>query len=951
MTTTNRIVFTLLVLFVSVKSFSQQSIAVKVNLSGNWQFRIDSLDRGEQEQWYNKTFSETVVLPGSMTSNQKGNEISVHTKWTGSIVDSSWFFKTQYERFRQPGNIKVPFWLQPIKYYTGAAWYQKKITIPATWKEKEMFLSIERSHWETTVWIDGKKVGTQNSLSTQQVFYLGTLKAGEHQLSIRVDNRVKQVDVGQNSHSISDHTQTNWNGMIGEIALTAKPKLYIGDVALYPDIKNKIVTAKILVRNNSGKKVTASLQLLAVSSNKSAEKLNQLYRKVTVDTDSSFIEINYPMGSNPLLWDEFHPDIYSMKLVLQSDVGADEKQVQFGMREFKARGTQFEVNNRPIFLRGTLECAIFPLTGFPPTDTSSWMRIFRIAKSFGLNNFRFHSWCPPEAAFDAADRSGIYLQIECASWANQGSSLGDGKPIDQFIYDESKRIVTAYGNHPSFCMMAYGNEPAGKNQVAYLTGFVNYWKKNDARRVYTSGAGWPVIAANEYNNFADPRIQQWGGGLTSVINGKNPSTNYDWTKIIAAYTVPVVSHEIGQWCVYPDFKEISKYKGVLKARNFEIFQTVLRENGLGNYADSFLLASGKLQTLCYKSDIEAALRTKGMGGFHLLDLHDFPGQGTALVGVLNPFWEEKGYVTAKEYSAFCNSTVPLVRFPKMIYLNNEELILPVEVAHFGPKELRNVTPVWEIKDVTGKILFKGSLPQTDIKIGNGNQAGKIVQSLSTIKEASKLILSVSIENYQNTWDFFVYPATLPKTPADILIAQSFDDAVLDKLKNGGKVLITLPKGSIRKEAGGTIAIGFSSIFWNTAWTGGQPPHTLGILVNPKHPAFNQFPTDYYSNWQWWDAMSHSNAILLDSVSKGIKPVVRVIDDWVTARSLGLVIECKVGNGKLLLTSIDLISENEKRPEAKQLLYSLLNYMEGKLFNPADKVEWERLKKLVNTEPH
>lgn len=951
MTTTNRIVFTLLVLFVSVKSFSQQNSAVKVNLSGNWQFRIDSLDRGEQEQWYNKTFSETVVLPGSMTSNQKGNEISVHTKWTGSIVDSSWFFKPQYERFRQPGNIKVPFWLQPIKYYTGAAWYQKKITIPATWKEKEMFLRIERSHWETTVWIDGKKMGTQNSLSTQQVFYLGTLKAGEHQLSIRVDNRVKQVDVGQNSHSISDHTQTNWNGMIGEIALTAKPKLYIGDVALYPDVKNKIVTAKILVRNNSGKKATASLQLFAVSSNKSAEKLNQLYRKVTIDTDSSFIEINYPMGSNPLLWDEFHPDIYSMKLVLQSDVGADEKQVQFGMREFKARGTQFEVNNRPIFLRGTLECAIFPLTGFPPTDASSWMRIFRIAKSFGLNNFRFHSWCPPEAAFDAADRSGIYLQIECASWANQGSSLGDGKPIDQFIYDESKRIVNAYGNHPSFCMMAYGNEPAGKNQVAYLTGFVNYWKKNDARRVYTSGAGWPVIAANEYNNSPDPRIQQWGGGLTSVINGKNPSADYDWTKIITAYTVPVVSHEIGQWCVYPDFKEISKYKGVLKARNFEIFQTVLRENGLGNYADSFLLASGKLQTLCYKSDIEAALRTKGMGGFHLLDLHDFPGQGTALVGVLNPFWEEKGYVTAKEYSAFCNSTVPLVRFPKMIYLNNEELILPVEVAHFGSRELQNVTPVWEIKDATGKILFRGSLPQTDIKIGNGNQVGKIVQSLSTIVEASKLILSVNIGDFQNTWDFFVYPATLPKAPADILIAQSFDAAVLEKLNNGGKVLITLPKGSIRKEAGGTIAIGFSSIFWNTAWIGGQPPHTLGILVNPKHPAFNQFPTDYYSNWQWWDAMSHSNALLLDSVSKGIKPVVRVIDDWVTARSLGLVIECKVGNGKLLLTSIDLISENEKRPEAKQLLYSLINYMEGKLFNPADKVEWERLKKLVNTEPH
>lgn len=947
MNTANRIVFTLLVVFVSLKTFRQQNIAAKINLSGNWQFRIDSIDRGEQEQWYNKTFTEMVVLPGSMTTNNKGNEISVYTKWTGSIVDSSWFFKPQYERFRQPGNIKVPFWLQPVKYYSGAAWYQKKITIPANWKEKDVVLNIERSHWETTVWIDGKKIGSQNSLSTKQLFCLGGLKAGEHQLSIRVDNRVKQLNVGQNSHSISDHTQTNWNGMIGEIALTARPKLYIDEVALYPDIKNKTVTAKILIRNNSGKSSNASLQLLAVSTNQSAQRLNQLKKEITIEADSSLIEINYPMGSNPLLWDEFHPDIYSMKLMLQSNVGNDEKLVQFGMREFKAAGTQFEVNGRPIFLRGTLECAIFPLNGFPPTDTAAWMRIFRVAKSFGLNHFRFHSWCPPEAAFDAADRSGIYLQIECASWANQGSSLGDGQPIDQFIYDESKRIVDAYGNRPSFCMMAYGNEPAGKNQVAYLSNFVNYWKKKDARRVYTSGAGWPVIAANDYNNFPEPRIQQWGDGLKSVINGKNPSTDYDWIKTISAYTVPVVSHEIGQWCVYPDFKEISKYKGVLKAKNFEIFQSTLNENGLGNYADSFLLASGKLQTLCYKSDIEAALRTKGMGGFHLLDLHDFPGQGTALVGVLSPFWEEKGYVTAKEYSAFCNSTVPLVRFPKMVYLNNEELVLPVEVAHFGSKELQRVTPVWEIKDVNGKVLFKGSLPLTGIKIGNGNQVGKIVQQLSTITEASKLILSVSINNYQNTWDFFVYPAALPGVGNEILVAQRFDDAVLEKLNNGGKVLITLPKGSIKKDAGGSIAIGFSSIFWNTAWTGGQAPHTLGILVNPKHPAFNQFPTDYYSNWQWWDAMSHSNAIVLDSVSKGMKPIVRVIDDWVTARSLGLVIECNVGNGKLLLTSVDLISDNEKRPEAKQLLYSLINYMKGESFNPADKVEWMRLKKLVN----
>lgn len=945
----NRFYF-LLVIIVScfVSTISGQQIRnERINLSGKWRFRIDSFDKGEHQHWFNQILDETVKLPGSMTTNNKGNDITVNTAWTGSIFDSSWFVQSRYERYRQPGNIKVPFWLQPVKYYSGAAWYQRTIVIPASWREKIVELFIERSHWETSVWLDGSSIGTQNSLSTAQVFHLTGVKPGAHQLTIRIDNRTKLIDVGPNSHSISDHTQTNWNGMIGKIHLTAKPKAYIDEVALYPDVKNKTVAAKILIRNKSGKPVNTNLELIAVSQNQFVEKLKNTNRQITIEGDSLYLETTYSMGKDPKLWDEFHPNLYSMKMKLTSDFGISEKEIQFGMREFKSEGTQFVINGRKTFLRGTLECAIFPKTGYPPTDTSSWLRIFRVAKSFGLNHIRFHSWCPPEAAFVAADHSGFYLQIESGSWANWGTSLGDGQPIDQYLYNESNRIIKDYGNHPSFCLMTYGNEPGGKNHVSYLTDFVNYWKKKDARRVYTSGAGWPVIIENDYHNISDPRIQHWEEGIKSIINSKPPASDYDWRNIISKYKVPTVSHEIGQWCVYPDFKEIKKYTGVLKAKNFEIFQTELNDHGLGHLADSFLLASGKLQALCYKADIEAALRTEGMGGFHLLDLHDFPGQGTALVGVLNPFWEEKGYITSKQYRNFCNSTVPLVRFPKMIYLNDEDLVLPVEVAHFGETELNNTVPVWKILDDNGSVLFSGKLPSATLKIGNGIQLGFIRQSLSSIKDASKLILSVQIGTYKNNWDFFVYPSKHSIKNEDILIAQQLDENVMNKLNDGGNVLVTLKKGSIKKDAGGNIAIGFSSIFWNTAWTNGQAPHTLGVLVNPKHPAFKKFPTDYHSNWQWWDAMTHSNAMILDSISKELKPIVRVIDDWVTARSLGLVFECKVGNGKLIVSSIDFVSDNVNRPEARQLMYSLMNYMSSKEFAPTTKIEWSTLVKMIH----
>jgi hypothetical protein len=551
---------------------------------------------------------------------------------------------------------------------------------------------------------------------------------------------------------------------------------------------------------------------------------------------------------------------------------------------------------------------------------------------------RFHSWCPPEAAFEAADEAGFYLSVECSAWAK----IGDGKPIDQFLYEESNHIVNAFGNHPSFCMMAYGNEPDGEHLKEYLTAFVKYWKQKDSRRLYTTASGWPIIPENDYNSSPDPRIQLWEGGVTSIINAEAPKTDYDWFSIINKWPQPTVSHEIGQWCVYPNFKEVKKYDGVLKPKNFEIFYDRLKEHHLEGLADSFLLASGKLQVLCYKADIEAALRTKEFGGFQLLDLHDFPGQGTALVGVLDPFWDAKGYVTAPEFRQFCNATVPLIRTHKMIYQNNETFEASVEIAHFGSAPLQHVNPVWQLEDSKGQVLFHGQLPTTNIPIGNGFQLGKISQALSSIITPKKLLLKVQVGNYINSWNIFVYPSKLPQPKPDIYVTQLLDEKAVVLLNKGGKVLLTLKKGSIKDNMGGNIVAGFSSIFWNTAWTNKQPPHTLGILCDPKHPALAQFPTDYYSNWEWQDGMSHSNVIRLDSLSTAIQPIVRVIDDWFTARPLGLLFECKIGNGSLLISGIDLLTGQENRPEARQLLFSLTSYMASSEFKPKVEVEMNKV---------
>lgn len=915
-----------------------------MDLSGTWAFELDREDEGVSESWYNRPLPNSVQLPGSLQSQGFGEDIFVGTEWTGSIFDSSWFADPRFERYRQPGDVKVPFWLQPDKHYLGAAWYQRAVEVPPEWHGKRLTLFLERPHWETRLWLDDQEVGSQCSLSTPHVYDLGTgIAPGIHRVTLRVDNRLL-VDVGPNAHSVTDHTQTNWNGIIGRIELSATSPVWLAEAQVHPDLRRKSAKVMVKLGNTLGRSGNGRLTLRAGLVNAVREHGPEpLTVHFTLGTEGEQAEVEYVLGEGTQLWDEFSPTLYTLTLTLDADVNGnryrDQLTTLFGLREVGIAGTQLTINDRRIFLRGTLECCIFPLTGYPPTDIDSWKRIIQICKAHGLNHIRFHSWCPPEAAFLAADELGFYYQVECAAWANQGARLGDGDPLDEWLYDEGRRITAQYGNHPSFIMMAYGNEPAG-NYVEYLSRWVPYWQQQDPRRVHTSGAGWPAIPENDYHNIPEPRVQAWGAELDSRINALPPETRSDYRDYVQKLGRPIISHEIGQWCVYPNFAEVPKYTGHLKPRNFEIFQDSLEEHNMGDQAHDFLMASGKLQVLCYKEDIESALRTPGFGGFQLLDMHDFPGQGTALVGVLDPFWDPKGYITADEYRRFCNSTVPLARMTKRYWRASETFIADIDIAHFGAAPLDNVTPLWKLMDDAGITIAAGSLPPTSVHIGNAQRLGTVAVDLRDFRAARKYTLVIALEgtDVENDWDIWVFTDCLPVAPTDILIAERLDAAVLTRLRDGGKVLLMPSAAEIRTES----RIGFSSVFWNTAWTGGQAPHTLGILCDPKHPALADFPTEYHSNWQWWELIDGSAAMVIDHLPSDLRALVQPIDTWFENRRLGLLFEAKVYNGGLMVCSMDLRSDLDNRLVARQMRHSILRYMRGDGFKPRHRVDAESI---------
>jgi hypothetical protein len=674
---------------------------------------------------------------------------------------------------------------------------------------------------------------------------------------------------------------------------------------------------------------------------------------VLVGPDGAF-SAEYSLGNEAALWSEFTPALYTLRATLvHRDSQVDVRTVRFGLREIATEGTEFRLNGHPVFFRGTLECCIFPLTGHPPMDVESWRRVLQVVKDYGLNHVRFHSWCPPEAAFVAGDELGVYFQVEVAVWPNAvaveaGSSpagIGDGNTVDAWVYAETSRILREYGNHPCFVLMAAGNEPGGPHHAAFLGGWVAHFRGVDSRRLYTGTAGWPELAENQFHIIPEPRGHQWLDGLRSRLNAQPPATVIDYRESIAKRRVPVISHEIGQWCSYPPLKDAEKFTGHLKARNYEIFAESLAAAGMGEQLDAFVQASGKLQTLVYKEEIESALRTPGMGGFQLLDLCDFPGQGTATVGVLNAFWESKGYITADEFRRFCAPTVLLARLPKRVFTSGETVRAKIDAAHFGPAEMEGAVVSWRMVGGDGVVVARGAFPPVRIPFGSGIPLGEVSVALVAISAPARVRLTVELDQtpIANDWDIWVYPERINEAQAtDVAVFHSWNAEAEEILDQGGKVLLMLSGQCSDKPA--AVALGFTPIFWNTWCTKGQAPHTLGILCDPRHPALAAFPTASHTDWNWWYLLHRASPMILDGMPRGLRPIVQVIDDWYTNRRLGLIVEARVGRGSLLLCGMDLSVGDD--PVARQLLASLLQYMGSCAFQPTIEIPGSQLASLI-----
>ncbi|MDQ6786719.1 MAG: discoidin domain-containing protein [Acidobacteriota bacterium] len=900
----------------------QTFAAETINLAGDWQFALDDADKGIGEKWFDRTLKDKIRLPGILQAQNYGDDISKQTPWVLSLYDKFWFEREDYKKY-STDDVKVPFLSQSPKHYLGAAWYQKTIEIPENWKGKRVVLFLERPHWGSTVWIDDKQVGANLSLVAAHEYDLGNLTVGKHLISIRVDNRML-MDYRPDAHSISDSLGQSWNGIIGKIELRATSPIWIDDAQVFTNFQNKTAIVKVKIGNSTNKhgdgKITTNGVEFPVS--------------WTENGGAAEIKLDFPKAQS---WDEFHPNLNKINLQLKGENADDLREVSFGFRDFHADKNQFILNNRPIYLRGTHHGGDFPLTGYPPTDVAYWRKIFQINKDWGINHIRFHSFCPPEAAFQAADELGIYLQPEPGMW----NVISPGTPMEKMLYAETDAMIKAYGNHPSFLLLSPSNEPKGRWKEAFDK-WIAFYRKADSRRLYDNGTGHTEKEVPDLEKGTDFLVMQRIGA--KQLRGNSAWFGKDYGDALENIDVPVLAHELGQWDAYPDFDVMKKFTGYLQPGNYEIFRDSARKTGVLAKNKEFAYASGKYQLECYKEEIEANLRTPKMYGFQLLDLHDYIGQGTALVGLLDTFWQEKGYVNAKEFKRFNNETVPLARLTKRVFADTDNFSIEVEIAHFGEKPIENAVPYWKITNDSGDVVFGGDFPKQTIPIGKNIKLGKVSVDLTQLgaPHKHKLVVGIKETNIENDWNFWVFSKQLIySTPKSVSVTHSWDEAEM-RLKEGAKVLYMPRKADLDWTSPPLDTV---PVFWNRlmnpAWS-----RMLGLWIDKSSPALANFPTDSFFDWQWTELVKNARAINLDKLPKNLQPIVQPIDDWNRNYKLGMIFEAKVGRGKLLVSSADLENNLETRIVARQLRQSLLNYMASAKFNPQVEISPENFREIL-----
>lgn len=866
-----------------------------IDLKGVWKYKTDEDDCGVGREYYKSMVVDgDFNVPGTTCSNMIGR-------------------KQEYYDVITKENVRAP----REKYeYIAPLWLTREIEIPEDFAGKCIRLFIERANMASELWIDGEKAARQIiELSAPHIYNISGIKPGKHTLTLRLDNR-NLLNIGDMASGYSVDTQGYWNGIIGRIEIQCEEMIHLENIQVYPDetgINIKLTQTSDVYSPMNKKNGVIEINVTTPDGENSEKKVFN----TVIQNSKQVASFRYDI-KNPQYWDEFTPSLYTLNVRFMCEGSSDEKHIKFGMRTIKTEDKEILLNDNPIALRGTIDCAQYPITGHPPMDKEPWLRNMKIIKSYGLNHIRFHAWCPPECAFEAADELGIYLLVEMPLWLNRDvCPLEFGEDaIHRFYYHiEAETISKTYGNHPSFVMFSNGNENMGDFEL--LEDITTHIKAYDNRRIYTltSNFDHPVRPCEDYFSAmtaAGHRVR-----IQDIHDDTAMNTAYDYSEAVDDTELPIVSFEVGQYCVYPDVDIIDKYSGNMLPVNFDVIKKFMIEKGVYERRHDYLKASGALALLLYKEDIECALRTKKFGGFELLSMCDYTGQNTATVGMLDVMYNSKGIVSPEKFRHFCCEVVPLFK-AKRIFKSGEIIEAELDLYDYGKNKINK--PVYRVTVSDGdKIIFK---TETTDK--------KVFIHTDKIDRSAMLKVTVSVNEYENSWTVFVYDDCDSESDARII---SDKKELIDIIENGGKAVLT------PKNIKSTIKCEFVPVFWSPVLFPTQ--RLCGAMIDENHHVFDYFPTDKYLDYQWKTPFDKAVAIDISDFD-GLNVIYENVPNFADNTKSSPLFELKVGKANLLFCGFDL---DEQDLSSRALRKSIFEYVNSDLFNPKYETVPEKLLSL------
>lgn len=878
----------------------------------------------------------SVTLPGTLDENQVGQP----DRPTGAIHPD--------EALGQAEPQSGPITTRLTRKYTyeGPVTFSRAIHFQPSHGQR-VFLEAERAR-SLELRLNGENIPhfVPQTLSTPHIFELTGKLTGEDQLELRSDNSYPGMprEAILNSSAATDETQTNWNGIVGRFCLVTRPQTFFSGLRVYPHGKQVQVDVELDALEAGEDMLTLTCEAFSTPARQA----------VSCKPGKTSLRLDIPVRADAARWDEYEGNLYTLTAALDS--GA-QQQVTFGLRSFDVdESGRFTLNGRRIFLRSEANCAAFPETGHPPMDLDSWMKIFRRYQDYGVNCVRFHSYCPPQAAFEAGDQLGILIQPELSQWDPR--TAFESPEAWSYYFTELEAILTAYANHPSFVLLTFGNElHAGELGHQRMDELLRRARELDPTRRYAEGSN-PHYGARTYgkeNGFYTAQEylglplrgtfscgENQGSWLKGYINNQYPSADVGYDQAVEQLRqdtpVPVFSFEVGQFQVLPELEEIERFQGVTDPVNLRVVRERAKAQGLEQDWKDMVQASGELARLAYREEVEAALRTLGMSGISLLGLQDFPGQGTALVGMMDSHFQPKPYSFAqpKAFQAFFRAQLPLVLLPRYTFTCKECLHARVKIANYGKKPL--VGRLTYTLSGDGKRLT-GNLGEVMAPVGELTNAGELELPLDGWSEPVQLELKVGLDGAENVYPLWVYPDEKPVCPSDVLESRQLDKAVWEKLRQGGTVYLTPP--STPEALPRSIKGQFTTDFWSTGTFPNQEGG-MGLLIDSAHPIFRAFPTQFHTNWQWWP-MACQRAVELP---RGLRAIVTQLDTFSRLRHLGMLFECRCGGGQVLFSSMDL-NGLKQYPEARALQRAIYRYLDSPDFCPEQELSVQALTDILS----